>query len=597
MTVEPTALPARVSWRTRARHLPAAVWLCGIVAFSVAIRALLAKTASVPAIFPDELVYWELSRGIGESGRLAMRDEAVSAWTYGPLYPLVISPAHLVTSSLVDAYAVVKAINAVLFSLAAIPAYYLARRLVSERTALLAAALALIVPSALYSTRVMAESLAYPLFLVAVLAMIRVLERPSWSRQLVAVLAILFASLTRAELVVLFPALATTVLVLAWRDGQPARRRLSRFLPTWIALTAACAAGVALAAFGAAGPHIGLLGDVEPLRIPGNVVWHVANLDLYSGVIPFAAFALAVIATLRSRGSTEGTALIVLAACVTAWLIVVAATFESGLELYGVYSTHVFDRYVFYVVPLFLIALLAWAEKGIPTGRRLIAGVAAAAALLPLTLPFESLLHGREWGTCTCSVGLVPMVWTKALVGDGIALRGVLLVFTSALALAFMRTTGRWAVTRAAIYLLLLFSVMAGTSNWLLSEDAREAGVGELTWVDDAVVPGSTVAILWRGDRVLPPSHRTALRQTEFFNRTVGPVYDLRHPLAGGVPSTPVVIRGDLVVDSAGNPVRAGYVIAHRSLAVKGRPIARDPSSGIVLYRTDGPVRAVEPGP
>ena len=76
-----------------------------------------------------------------------------------------------------------------------------------------------------------------------------------------------------------------------------------------------------------------------------------------------------------------------LAASATAWLIVVAATFESGLELYGVYRAHVFDRYVFYAVPLFLIALLAWAENGLPTGRRLTAGVAGVAALLPLTLP------------------------------------------------------------------------------------------------------------------------------------------------------------------------------------------------------------------
>jgi hypothetical protein len=181
----------------------------------------------------------------------------------------------------------------------------------------------------------------------------------------------------------------------------------------------------------------------------------------------------------------------------------------------------------------------------------------------------------------------------KALVGEGIALRAALLMLSGALALAFLRTTGRWAVARAAIYLLLLFSLMTGVSNWLLSEDAREAGVGEPMWVDDAVEPGSTVAILWRGNRLLPPSHRTALRQTEFFNRTVGPVYDLRHPLAGGVPSTPVMIRGGLVVDSAGLSVRAAYVMAYRSLAVKGRPVSRDSSSGLVLYRVGGPVRVV----
>ena len=591
MSLDQATYPVRLSWRARTRDLPVAIWLSLIVAVSTAIRAVLAQVISVPAIFPDELVYWELSRGIGESGRLAMRDEAVSALTYGPLYPLAISPAHVVTGSLVDAYAVVKAINALLISLAAVPAFFLARRVVTARTALVAAAAALLVPSAVYSTRVMAESLAYPLFLLAMLAMVRALELPSRSRQVVALAAILAASLARVELAVLFPAFASTVLVLAWRNGPPLRPLLARFRLTWIAGALAGAAVVTLAALGAAGPHVGLFGNVRPLSVPANVLWHLANIDLYSGIIPFAAFVLVAISVFRSNARAESAAFVVLATFASAWLIVLAATFESGIKLYGVFSTHVFDRYVFYVVPLFLIALLAWVESGTPRPRRLAVGVATAAAVLPLALPFESLLHGREWGTCTCTVGLLPVVWLKALVGEGIALRAVLLVLTSALALAFLRTVSGWALVRAAFYVLVLFSLIANVSSTLLTQRADDAGIAELTWVDDAVGSRSTVAILWRGDRTNPPAHRTALRQTEFFNRTVGPVYDLRHPLAGGVPSTPVTISGNDVVDSAGNPIRAQYVVAHRSLEVSGRSLARDPSSGLALYRVDGPVR------
>jgi dolichyl-phosphate-mannose-protein mannosyltransferase len=588
----PAVATSRLS-ASRLRALPVTAWLCAIVIVSTAIRAFVALTVPVPAIFPDELVYWELGRGIGETGHLAMRDEAVSAWTYGPLYPLVISPAHLVTGSLVNAYAVVKMINALLFSLAAVPAYFLARRVVSTRGALLAGALTLVVPSAVYSTRVMAESLAYPLFLCALLAMLRAVERPTRSRQAIALAVICLASFSRAEMAVLLPAFATTILVLAWREVPPRRHHLSPFALTWISLGVATAVAVALAAFGGLGPHLGLLGDMRLFRIPANVLWHFAELDLYSGVLPFAAFVLVAVSALFER-SRPRHKLIVLTTCVAACLIVLAAAFESGIDLYGVYSTHVFDRYVFYLVPLFLIALLEWVEEGHPGPRRLTVAVASLAALLPLALPLGSLLHEREWGTSTSTVGLLPAVWAKAAVGEGIALRVTLLALSAGLAVAFVRFARGPVLACLATYVFVVFSLIAVLSNTALSQRAREDGIATLTWVDDEVGSGS-VAILWRGDRAHPPSHRTALRQTEFFNHSIGPVYDLRHPLAGGIPSTPVRVRKGVVVDSDG-AIRAEYVLAHHSVRVRGRPVARDPRSGLVLYRVGGAVRVVTGG-
>ena len=64
------------------------------------------------------------------------------------------------------AYAAAKAINAVLMSLAAIPAYFLARRLLPARLSLVVAALTVTVPSMLYTGELMTENAFYPIFLL-----------------------------------------------------------------------------------------------------------------------------------------------------------------------------------------------------------------------------------------------------------------------------------------------------------------------------------------------------------------------------------------------------------------------------------------------
>ena len=68
-------------------------------------------------------------------------------------------------------------------SLAAIPAYLLARRVVPARLALLAAVLAVALPSMVYTATVMTENAFYPVFLLAACASCAMLERPTWRAQ------------------------------------------------------------------------------------------------------------------------------------------------------------------------------------------------------------------------------------------------------------------------------------------------------------------------------------------------------------------------------------------------------------------------------
>ena len=92
---------------------------------------------------------------------------------------MLISPAYALFDRVPDAYAAVKTINSLVMSLAAVPAYFIARRVVGKWLALLAALLAVAVPSMVYTATVMTENAYYPLFLLAALALVALLERPT----------------------------------------------------------------------------------------------------------------------------------------------------------------------------------------------------------------------------------------------------------------------------------------------------------------------------------------------------------------------------------------------------------------------------------
>ena len=83
----------------------------------------------------------------------------------------MIAPAYLLFDSLPHAYAAVKTINAVAMSLAALPAYFLARRVLPVGLSLFAAVLAVALPSLSYAGEVMTENVFYPIFLAVVLVL------------------------------------------------------------------------------------------------------------------------------------------------------------------------------------------------------------------------------------------------------------------------------------------------------------------------------------------------------------------------------------------------------------------------------------------
>src|SRR4029078_8786296 len=130
------------------RAIPMWAWVAGLVVVSAGIRYALARRIVAPWIMVEELVLSEPAKSFADAGRFLLRGEHTAA--YGLVYPALLSPAWALFDRVPQAYPAANAIHAVIVSLAAIPAYLLARRVCSRPFALGAAVLAMSVPALLF---------------------------------------------------------------------------------------------------------------------------------------------------------------------------------------------------------------------------------------------------------------------------------------------------------------------------------------------------------------------------------------------------------------------------------------------------------------
>src|SRR5262249_42697187 len=117
--------------------------------------------------------------------------------------------------SIPTVYTAIKVIDSLLMSLAAVPAYLIARRAVSKWGAISVAVLTVAVPSTFYAGTIMTENAFYPIFLFVVLALLRALDAPSVFRILVFLAALVVAYETRAQAVAIAAAALTAPVISA----------------------------------------------------------------------------------------------------------------------------------------------------------------------------------------------------------------------------------------------------------------------------------------------------------------------------------------------------------------------------------------------
>src|SRR5689334_14432455 len=188
---------------------PHAVTIAFVILLGLAalVRLLLTRSLLAPWIMGDELHYSALANSFASNGVMRLREEPS---TLRSLYPVLVSPAWLATS-VGTAYALTKVLNVLMMTLAAIPFFIWARRLVRPGSALVATLLVLLLPALLYANMVMTESAFLPAFLLSVLLAALALERPTPLRQLLAIVSIGLPVAIRAQGVVLVPILLTAI--------------------------------------------------------------------------------------------------------------------------------------------------------------------------------------------------------------------------------------------------------------------------------------------------------------------------------------------------------------------------------------------------
>jgi hypothetical protein len=550
--------------RARAVAVPAWVWLVGIVAVSAGVRIALSHRLVAPWIMVDELVYSELAKSVADHGDFLVR--GVPSHGYGFVYPVLLAPAWRLFAAVPDAYAAAKAINGVVMSLTAVPAYFLARRLLQPAAALAVAALSVMVPSMLYTGTLMTENAFYPVFLTCVLALVLVLERPTPLRQIVLLALCALAYATRQQAIALVPAVLCAPLLYT-------PRRLRAFAPLYG--TVGAAAAIALLATAARGESpLALLGAYRAATsssysaggILHFVLYHLGELDLYLGVLPFAALVALWLAPAGARAFAAAT----FPAFV--FLLVEVAAFASQPSV-----DKIEERNLFYVAPFALTALFA-----LPRPRRATIAAAGVAGLLPVFVDFPRFI---TTAAVADTFALLPWWWVQdhwISIGD---VRWAALGAAAVAAAVFAACPRRYLLVLPALvgaYFILTTLVVENGRHGI-----HQASLGKLwagirnphpDWIDRAVGRHASVVIL----RDAATSDETVW-ENEFFNRSVSAVY------AYDVSRVPDPLPERAFARRAGGNlgVDVQYVLGRD---VVGKPVAADPQIGVTLYRVDGPL-------
>lgn len=558
----------------RTLRAPSALpWLGLLVGVSTLLRFWAATRIPTPWIAPDELIYAELSRSLWEHGTLHLLGRPTSFFSF--VYP-ALAGGPLSLPNVHAGYTLLKALQALLVSLTAVPVYLWGRSFVSARWALPAAALALAIPDLAYSGLILTDVALYPVLVLAAWAMAATLVRPTLARQGLLLAAMVLASATRLQAVVLAPAFVTAVGVKALLDREV--RWAARLWPTAAGFTALGAGwagyqlrngGPATKLFGAyqaAGEVHYTLGDA--LRF---CLYHAADVVLFTGVAPVCA--LVVLLVTRPAGA-EARAYLATAASVTVWLVAEVGVFASR------HVGHLAERNLFALAPILFLALALWLDRGAPRPPIVTAAAVAGALALVGYLPASSFINAA---TIPDALTLIPF-HRLHVHSPGLSLRLVVLVVVALAAAAFALVP-----RLLPLALLLVFAGASVNVSRVVAAEAARVQPGTVgphpRWIDEHA-PGP-VAYLYTGD-----VYWNSVWESLFWNRRLDRVYDLLlAAVPGGIPQDSLGPYEDgRLVDKFGHGPHVRYVVASDSLLFAGRRLA-DAGNGISLWQVDPPWR------
>lgn len=543
-------------------RLRAATALPMLFVLAAAYHALQSALHVTPAIFTDELLHSELARSLAAGEGFRVRGEPVF---FPAFLPAVVQAPAWLAGDMGTAYALAKALNALVMSAAVFPAYWLGRQLLRPAHALAAAAAAVAAPALVYHSYLLSEALAYPVFLATVAVLVRALARPSAGWGAAALAASLVAVGTRAQFVAL-PLVFALVVATRWRE---LRRHAVPVVGLALLGVGAVAGGTAVL-----GTYAGLgLLEHDPAQAARWTALTALLLPFGAGWIffPGAALGLARLATRPLRPAESAFARLTLG-------VAVAFLGQAGVIAAGE-SERPLERYVIYLAPLLVIACLAYLEHGLPWRRAYVA-LAAALALSAWVTPFPALADFRFSFDS-------PVLSAYGVLADGSGAANAATVFGAvplfAAALLVLRPRAVRVLAGLGIALLLATGLLAYAGDHGMAQRARAAWAGvPADWLDRGgwgradflALPGGSPHFAWT---------------LEAWNRDFGrplwlgvrrPAHD---PYAGA--EAGIADDGTLLVD--GTPAPAGLLVVNdfaTQVGLEGETVA-EPRDGLRLVR------------
>jgi hypothetical protein len=519
--------------RDSLRQLSPWAVVAGLVVVSTGLRAWAGLTVPVPWIAPDEMIYGLIGQSLYHSGTL----DILGGQT--PYYTLVV-PAFaglpLSLPNLELGYGLLKVLQALAMSMTAVPVYLWGRSLVADRRwAVVAAGLTLAIPGLVYSGLVMTEVLFYPVLVLAAWATARTIEQPTFARQALLVGAVTLAVLTRLQALVLIPAVVTAI----GADAVLARsiRTLRRLAPT---LTLVAVLAAAWAGLRATGGSLGLGGyavvshsSYSAGRAARFVLYHAADAEILSGVLPACALLLLLFAAFR-RGERNRArrAYLAVAASFSIWFVVEVGVFASR------YVGQLAERDLIYLAPILFLGFALWLDEGAARSYWSMSIVGVLVALPIVLLPLDRLVTASAPPDAPTLAGLYDLRTGTSL---GV-LETAFYVGVAVLIVAFALVPRR----AAWILPLVLFVVLASASVAAARYASRQGHALQRTylgpdrrWIDHAA--DGPVTLLFD-----PRTSWVGTWETLFWNRRVEAVDTLASAkVFGPVPQTAVRITPD----------------------------------------------------
>lgn len=520
---------------------------------------------ATPTVFNDELLYGKLSQAISEGHLFSLRGEHY--FFPAILAPLVQSPAWLL-GSMTDAYTAAKLINAALMSAAVFPAYWLASRVVRPSFALLTAAAAVATPALFYHGYLMSEALAYPVFLCAVAVLAHSVQAPSRRTAVAVPLICVLAVATRVQFLVLPLAYLAAVAICG-------RRQYRRHLPS-----CGAAAGLVALLLGVPGA-LGQYGEARHLAFSAGSVAHWALTNGY--LLTYSLGLTVVVGGVFGLGFMLGRPRNQLERAVAALTLISTVLFIGQAAMIGGGEAgRPLERYLFYVTPLLFLAFFAYAERGSPRRRELVAVTCfGALALSQVSLPGLTGTGAFFFDSVTLSA-FARAAFTKGLPEASLVYSlAPICVALLTLALPLRRRGAPEVFALVGIGLMLAMSAAVYATDRLATAwSVRTFGSAPPNWLDRLHLgPGHYLA--------LPRANPLLGTYLESWNRTVRDVIVLGSAAPETLPLRVARVAPDGSLEIAGRRTAEHVFVVNVSgsaIGLDGRVVAR-PRDGLVAYR------------